>query len=131
MTSKSTESYSALFKYIEEHIFEMQPNEIITDFEEGLRAAIKEQWPDVTLHGCWYHFCVCISKQFIKLGLGTFVKKNANARRIKSMILCLPLLPAELFDEGLTHIKSQAAKYRLSKRLHSFFTYFNYWVLQV
>lgn len=36
MTSKSKECYAAVFKYIEEHVFEMQPDEIITDFEEGL-----------------------------------------------------------------------------------------------
>lgn len=131
MTSKSQESYAALFKYIEEHVFEMHPDEIITDFEDGLRAAIKEQWADVILRGCWYHYCVCICKQFLKLGLGQLLKKNANARRLKNMILCLPLLPAEIFDQGLEYIKNQAVGLRLSGRLSTFFGYFNYWVQQV
>lgn len=131
MTSKSKECYAALFQYVNEHIFEMQPDEFITDFEEGMRAAIKDQWPDVILRGCWYHYCVCICKQIIKLGLGPLLKANADARHMKSMILCLPLLPKEFFDEGLEYIKSQAARKQLSQRLHPFFTYFNYWVRQV
>lgn len=129
--SKSQECYAALFKYIEEHVFEMQPDEIITDFEDGLRAAIRKEWTDVILRGCWYHYCVCICKQFLKLSMGQLLKTNANARRLKNMILCLPLLPAELFDQGLEYIKTQAVKTRLSKRFSSFFTYFNYWVNQV
>lgn len=131
MTSKSKECYAAVFKYIEEHVFEMQPDEIITDFEEGLRGAIKDQWADVELRGCWYHYCVCIYKQFIRLGFGPLLKTNANARRLKNMVQCLPLLPAELFDQGLEYIKNQAVKKRLSKKISSFFSYFNYWVQQV
>lgn len=131
MTSKSKECYAALFKYIQEYVFDMQPDEIITDFEDGLRAAIKEQWPDVILRGCWYHFCVCICKQFIKLGLGPLLKTNSNARRLKNMVLCLPLLPPDFFDKGLEYIKNQAAKKGLSNKLSSFFKYFNYWVQQV
>lgn len=131
MTSKSRECYAAVFKYIEEHVYEMQPDEIITDFEDGLRAAIKQQWADVILRGCWYHYCVCICQHLIKLGLGPLLKRNADARRVKNMVLCLPLLPSELFDQGLEYIKNLAAKKRLSKRFSAFFAYFNYWVQQV
>lgn len=131
MTSKSQECYTALFKYIEEHIFEMKPDEIITDFEDGLRSAIRKKWPSIILRGCWYHFCVCICKKFISLGLGTFLKRNTYARQIKNMILCLPLLPTALFDEGLNYIKRKAVNRGLSVKLRSFFAYFNYWVKQV
>lgn len=131
MTSKSQESYTALFKYIEDNVFHMQPDEIITDFEDGLRAAIKKQWPNTILRGCWYHYCVCICKKFISLGLGPLLKNNIFARQIKNMVLCLPLLPAALFNQGLNHVKNKAANRGLSAKLLPFFNYFNYWVKQV
>lgn len=131
MTSKSQECYASLFKYIEEHIFHMQPDEIITDFEDGLRSAIKNQWPNVILRGCWYHYCVCIYKRFSALGLGSLLKTNTFARQIKNMILCLPLLPAPLFDQGLDFIMKKAANRRLSIKMRPFFGYYSYWVKQV
>lgn len=131
MTSKSQQCYAALFEFIETHIFHMEPNEIITDFEDGLRNAIRNQWPEVILRGCWYHYSVCICKKFIALGLGTLLKTNRFARQIKSMILCLPLLPVPLFNEGLNFIKKRAKNRGLSARLNPFFNYFNYWAKQV
>lgn len=131
MTSKSQDCYTALFKYIDEVVFHMQPDEIITDFEDGLRSAIRKQWPKIILRGCWYHYCVCICKKFISLGLGSLLKTNGFARQIKDMLLCLPLLPTALFNEGLSHIKSKAASRRLSAKLNPFFKYFTYWEKQV
>ena len=56
MTRKTTVCYTAVFEFIEEHLFQLQPHEIITDYEAGLRLAISRCWPEVTLRGCWFHY---------------------------------------------------------------------------
>lgn len=54
MTRKTAQSYLALFEYIEQKLFELDPKEMMTDFEKGMRKAIKICWPDVILRGCWF-----------------------------------------------------------------------------
>lgn len=43
MTNKSSACYQAAFDYIDKNIFKLNPAEIITDFETGLRHAIRKR----------------------------------------------------------------------------------------
>lgn len=132
MSHKSAESYSHVFRFIEENVFELDPADIITDFEAGMRKAINEVYCGVRLRGCWYHYSAALRKKFLELGMKKFTKKNKKARRIKKMMMSLPLLPAEHFMDGYTFVKQQAIKWRLFTRFKAFFTYYErYWIAQV
>lgn len=130
-TSKSNECYSAIFKYIEDYIFKLEADEIITDFEAGLRLSVNKYFPGITLRGCWYHYCAKLRERFGKLGLNRLFKQNDNARLIKQELMSLPLLPTEKFAEGYDHIKQLTQTYGLSEQFKSFFMYFNYWIQEV
>lgn len=132
LTSKRTnECYAAVFKYIEDYIFKMEPDEIITDFEAGLRLAIRNYFPQVILRGCWYHYCAKIRQKFGKLGLNSLIKNDVNARLVKEEFQSLPLLPPEKFEEGYEHIKQLAQDCGLKRKLSQFFAYFEYWIQEV
>lgn len=131
MTRKTTECYSSVFKYIEEK-FQLGPGEIITDFEQAMRKALHERYPDTVLRGCWYHYCAALRKNHLKLGLNKLLKENSNAKQIKKMLMSLPLLPPENFKEGYEHIKYLAKDWNLSKAFDKVFKYFeSYWFMQV
>lgn len=53
MTRKTSECYKAVFNLIEEKILKLQPNVIMTDYEDGMRLAIRSHWSNVNLRGCW------------------------------------------------------------------------------
>lgn len=131
MSHKSAESYSHVFRFIEENIFKLKPTEIITDFEAGLRKAINQTYPGAKLRGCWYHYSAAVRKKMLELGLHKLLKDNDYARRIKKMLMSLPLLPAENFMEGYDYIKQQTKEWGLSHRFKSFFSYYEYWINQV
>lgn len=132
MTRKTSECYKAVFDFIERNLFKLQPNEIITDYENGMRKAIKECWPEVELHGCWFHYCQAIRKRCRKHNLTKLLKKNRSAKIIQKSIMSLPLLPAELIKEGYDCIKKFARKKRQFKRFNALFKYFErYWLKQV
>lgn len=120
-----------MFKYIEDYIFKLEPDEIITDFEAGLRKSINDYFPGVTLRGCWYHYCAKIRQKFSQLGLSSLLKDDPNARLIKHEMMNLPLLPPEFFNEGYGHIKQLAQQHGLTNKLKKVFTYFDYWIKQV
>lgn len=132
MTRKTTKAYTAVFKFIEQRIFKMKPFELMTDYEDGMRLAIKKQWPKALIHGCWFHYKRAINRNCTKLGMNSLLKKNANARKIKRMIANIPLLPAEQIHDGYENIKKFAAQKRLYKRFAKLFAYFQrYWLKQV
>lgn len=131
MTRKTTECYSSVFKYIEEK-FQLEPREIITDFEQAMRKALNEQYPDTVLWGSWYHYCAALRKKHLKLGMNKLLKESDTAKKIKKMLMSLPLLPPENFKEGYEHIKHSAKNWNLAEAFDNVFKYFqSYWFLQV
>lgn len=127
MTRKTPECYLAVFEYIEQNLFEMKPAEIMTDYEDGMRLAIKRYWPNVVIRGCWFHMARAVNKRHRRLGLSKI--KNKNRKIIKRMLLCIPLLAADRIQEGFQAIIAFAKKKRLFKRFAMLFKYFErYWL---
>lgn len=132
MLHRTAASYSHVFRFIEERVFKLEPNEFITDFEPGMRKAISESYPAAKLRGCWYHYSSALRKKILKLGLHQLFKSNENARKIKKMMMSLPLLPAEHFAEGYQHVQNQAREWKLFGKFKAFFKYYGkFWVNQV
>lgn len=132
MTRKNAKCYKAVFDFIEKNLFELQPNKIMTDYESGMRFAIKEFWPGVSLHGCWFHFCRAIRKRCQKNNLTKLLRQKRNAQIIQKSMMSIPLLPAERIKEGYDSIKQFARKKKLFQRFSAVFKYFeSYWMKQV
>lgn len=66
MTNKTAECYTAVFNFIKNNIFDLKPAIIMTDWETGLRCAIRTCFPNSTLKGCWYHYCAALRKKVDK-----------------------------------------------------------------
>lgn len=129
MTRHTAEAYLAVLKYIEDNIFKLKPDKFMTDFEAGMRKAIREFYPNVALHGCWYHYCAALRRNALRLGLYDLLKNDWNARRSYRKLLNLPLLPFNKFIEGFKHIEQETRNFKLHKEFKKFFTYFkNYWL---
>lgn len=131
MTNRTNECYSAVFKYIEDNIFKLEPDEIITDFEAGMRLSIRNCFPRAILRGCWYHYCAKIREKFSKLGLSSLLKNNENAKLIKYELMNLPLLPSAYFMDGYNHIRQFTRSCGLAAKLGKMFEYFEYWIQEV
>lgn len=129
MTRKTAESYIAVFEFVEEKLFKLEPTETMTDYEDGLRLAIETRWPNASIKGCLWHFKRAIEKKCKSLGLQKLLKKNKFARKIKTMLSNLPLLPEHLINEGYDSVKDFASRKRLDKRFKEVFAYFKrYWI---
>lgn len=130
MSRKTAHLYTKVFKYIEKKLFKMSPSSFMTDFELGMRKAIRDVYPNAILNGCWYHYCAAIRKKLVELGLYKQIKDTeSNVRVIYRMILSLPLLPSEMFIDGCKFIRAEAQTLGLQNIFKSFFAYFQrYWI---
>lgn len=132
MTRKTTECYAAVLEFIENRVFQLKPSEIITDFEEGMRIAIRNQYPNTILRGCWFHYCAAIRKKCLKLGLHSLLKSNDDAKIIKKELMSIPLLPIESIEEGYLLVRNKARQCGLFEKFENLFSYYeNYWLVQV
>lgn len=132
MSKKSTEAYTAVFKYIEQNTFNLQPTKIISDFETALRNSVNVCYTQTKLHGCWFHYIRAIKKKILQLGLHSLLQSSPEARRIYNGILSLPLLPSEQFHGCYIFIKESAKKLDFYQKLEPFFEYYeSYWITQV
>lgn len=132
MTRKTADCYASVFKFVEENIFKLEPLEIMTDFEDGMRKGIKIVYPNVVLRGCWFHFNQAINRKCVKLGMRKFLEFEPEAYNIVSQLRCLPLLPPNNFEEGYTIIRNSVAQKGLETRFHKLLRYFSsYWMNQV
>lgn len=130
MTRKTTECYIAVFEFIERNLFKLKPAEFMTDFEDGMRKAIKKRWPKAKIRGCWFHLCRAIERRYRKLGLHKL--KRTNGKKIKKMLMNIPLLPENMIMEGFFSIIAFAKRKRLFKHFARLFSYFSrYWLNQV
>lgn len=131
---KTAECYTDIFEFSNEK-FNLEPKEIITDFELGLRKAIKSVWINANLRGCWFHFCSAIRKKAIILGMHSILySKNANADAVllKNMLMNIPLLPPESIEEGYTIVKSKILESLFADKFKELLAYFEgYWCEQV
>lgn len=131
MSNRTAESYKAVIEYIEENIFQLEPTSLMTDWELGMRKALKLCYPNCILRGCWFHYCSSLRKKCIKLGLDGLLKTNDYAKKISLQFMSLALLPKQHFETGLNHIKRLIPGYNLTPVFRSFLSYFTFWVRQV
>lgn len=126
MTCKTTEAYCSVFKFIEEKLFLFEPAMFMTDFEEGMRSAIRKCWPNVMIKGCWFHYKRAVNKKCTALGM-----KRFKERQLKRMLANIPLLPECQTLEGYASAQFFAKKNKLDKAFSGLFTYYKYWLNQV
>lgn len=132
MTRKTADAYTAVFEFIEQKLFKLKPFEFMTDYEDGMRLAIRKRWPNAQIHGCWFHFKRAINRKCRSFGMKRILDKNGNATQVKDMLLNIPLLPSAQTHEGYANIKAFAKEKGLERCFAGLFVYFErYWLKQV
>lgn len=132
MSNKCTEAYEAIFNYIENELFAMDPASFMADFEAGIRKAIKKCYPSAKLFGCWYHFSAAVRRRMTKNGLRKLIKDNPEALAVYLKLLRLPLLPPNCIVEGYNLIVKEARSKKLYSKFQNLFSYFEkFWMSMV
>lgn len=130
MNSKKSECYESLFQHIEMSAMKLKPKSFHSDYESGLRKALRNAYEGVQLIGCWFHYCQAVrrkcrqTKGFFRSLLG-----HKNGYEIYKMLLTLPLLPQDKIPEGFVFIRKKVKNSKLSALLEPIFTYFDNWWL--
>lgn len=131
MTRKTTEAYVALFAFIAEKVCILNPVSFMTDYEAGMRNAIRTSFPACAPKGCYFHYTQALRKRGQKLsGFFPTIVKNKEQHRLYHKFLVLPLLPPGLIPGAFAILKSAARSH--GTIFDNFVTYFEmHWMLMV
>lgn len=91
----------------------LECEEIMTDFEKGMRNAIAIVVPNVRLTACWFHFSAACKKKAMRFfgAMVQLIRSNEEAASIYYRLLCLPLLPADRIIAAFESLKIWASKF--------------------
>lgn len=131
MSRKTKSAYLAVFKYIEENIFLMAPTKLMTDFENGMRSALKTVYPSAELSGCWFHMLQAIRRKCktFKNFYKNLKMSSSKVTALYKKILLLPLLPAAKIVEAYYLLKIEADVNMVCDLFEPLFKYFkSHWL---
>lgn len=110
-----------MLRILQEELDDIQVDSAMADYENGLRAALIEEFPGTDTKGCWFHFSQAVVRRAKKLWLWQL---NAEAKTCIKMAAALPLLPNNMINEAINII---SAIPRRSPNWNSFFRYLRHW----
>lgn len=131
MTRKTKTAYIALFEYIESNICHLDPSSFMTDFESGMRNAIRHVYPACNLRGCYFHYTQAIRKKGRKIpGFFEAIVKDKAMHRLFRKFLVLPLLPSDKIKSAFDRLEYAAQSFGTT--FDEFIKYFKMqWIILV
>lgn len=94
-THKSQETYEEIFRNLLEIEPNINPTDIMTDFEMAAIKAAKNHFPMAALHGCFFHFTQSFWRHVQTCGLQSIYAKDEDFAFNIRMVLSLAFVPLE------------------------------------
>ncbi|XP_051173472.1 uncharacterized protein LOC127289532 [Leptopilina boulardi] len=130
MEKKNTAAYKSIFLAIKGLIPEFEIEEAHIDYEKALKNALVQVFPNINVHGCFFHHKQALFRYALKLRLKRTLQLNEDARHLLNLIMSLPLLPADIIRITYQEIRDSSSL-RLKRIFASFFKYYEKeWLLK-
>ncbi|XP_025016251.1 uncharacterized protein LOC112538666 [Tetranychus urticae] len=76
-----------------------RPEHLHCDFEMAIMQSFKTFFPNINIHGCYFHFTQCLLRKLQNLGLKKQYEKNNEIKLLIKRCLALPLISLTDLDE--------------------------------
>lgn len=124
MTAKKKILYKKIFSFLRDN-FNLNPKKSMSDFEAGMRNAIKETWEDCVLLGCDFHFKQALRRKMSSIsGLKGHISRNIYAANVLKLFMSLPFLPQKFIAQGFSEIVLYQRRHHQSHKFLKFNKYF-------
>ncbi|KAG0426628.1 hypothetical protein DMUE_5957, partial [Dictyocoela muelleri] len=95
LKNKTKEQYIKMFSLIKKILNHTNLDNIIVDYEKNIHEALKVTFPNIIIHGCFFHWCQNIIRNLKSNGLYKTYKLDKKFKQYTRLILSLPFSPPE------------------------------------
>ena len=89
----------------------------LLNFEAACWRALADVFPDVSYHGCVFHWKQAVWRQVQGAGLQAAYQNKDGVYKLVSKLLALPYLPSEVIPVLFENLKEKAAGCDMVKRV--------------
>ena len=79
----------------------------MSDFEKASRKSAHKKFPNIVVHGCYFHYTRAVFKNLLKIGLSKSYHKKPNFKFWAKLIMAMPLLPARFIPDMFTQLLAE------------------------
>lgn len=110
LDSKTETTYTRMLAIIKDVLLEkgvtFSPHKVQIDFERAMFNALRAEFSNVQISGCYFHFGQAIWRRVQNLGLVSLYKSDDNFQRCIHLTSSLPLVPLVEVDTAWAYIQS-------------------------
>ena len=103
---------------------QLDPKQIMPDFEIAVIESIKEEFPNAEIKGCHFHHTQCIWRKIQDLGLATVYKENRCVRHWLECFKSLSFIPLTLVEITFNLLVSKKPQSEHGDKFDLFVKYF-------
>ena len=112
MSGRSSPDYVSVFKALMGLVPQAKVGKIVLDFERAVWSALygmmsRDEFPQVTIKGCFFHFAQAVFRKIQNLGLKTSYVKDLGTKDICRRMMSLPLLPEQCVEAEFRHLNEK------------------------
>ena len=112
MSGRSAQDYDSVFKALHDLVPDAKVKRIVMDFEKATWASLyglmsRNEFPEVTLRGCFFHFCQAVFRRIQNLGMKNQYVRDLGTKDICRRMMSLPLLPHECIPAAFQQLKQR------------------------
>ena len=100
----------------------MQPQTWLIDFEVGMIAALRAEYPGLLVMGCYYHFMQCLVRKLQELGLKELYRQDLGFQVVCRQISAIAFVPIPLITESFNLVVASIPP-RYVDRIRPFINY--------
>lgn len=95
LPDKKEETYKRFFRAVKSINPNVNPNSVMMDYEKAAMNAIKCEFPNVIINGCFFHLSQCVWRHIQEIGLSKKYKEDSEFALHVRMLPALAFVPQE------------------------------------
>ena len=126
LDGKAQMQYQQIFRHLKRQVridsnHRLRPTIAICDFEAGLIGALEAEFPNIRVHGCYFHFTQSLWRHVQELGLAAPYRENTrNGRKLKQCVrklMAIGFIPTALVRQNFRLLRTSRRIQRLFRIL--------------
>ena len=95
LPDKEKKTYKLAMKSVKELLNDLEPTEIVSDFETAFLNTVEKIFPNTRIKGCHFHFGQCVFRHVQQCGLQNMYSESIECNTAVKLLIVLSFVPVD------------------------------------